>query len=103
MFNQVVGSIDEMEIDDADASNKNSRSALDSKSKGKSKFYVGSQDLGFRRDHMEVRNLFILLTYGSPMILLTVEGNWFQVLSPMKDGVVVDWDMVENIWDHALR
>ncbi|KAL0289641.1 UNVERIFIED_CONTAM: Actin-related protein 4 [Sesamum calycinum] len=25
------------------------------------------------------------------------------VLSPTKDGIVVDWDMVENIWDHALR
>lgn len=59
----MVGSIDEMEIDDADNSNKNSGSAPDSK-KGKSKFYVGSQDLGFRRDHMEVRNLFILLNYG---------------------------------------
>ncbi|KAH6755676.1 actin-related protein 4 [Perilla frutescens var. hirtella] len=78
VFPSVVGSIDEMEIDDADNSDKNSESALDSKSKGKRKFYVGSQDLGFRRDHMEV-------------------------LSPLKDGVVVDWDMVENIWDHALR
>ncbi|KAL0423751.1 UNVERIFIED_CONTAM: Actin-related protein 4A, partial [Sesamum radiatum] len=67
-----------MEIDDADNSDKNSGSAPESKSKGKRKLYVGSQDLGFRRDHMEV-------------------------LSPTKDGIVVDWDMVENIWDHALR
>ncbi|KAL1565999.1 Actin-related protein 4 [Salvia divinorum] len=78
VFPSVVGSIDGMEIDDADNANMNSGSTPDSKSKGKSKFYVGSQDLGYRRDHMEV-------------------------LSPMKDGVVVDWDMVENIWDHALR
>lgn len=49
-----MGSIDEMEIDDADNSDKNSGSAPDSKSKGKRKLYVGSQDLGFRRDHMEV-------------------------------------------------
>ncbi|XP_042017132.1 actin-related protein 4-like isoform X2 [Salvia splendens] len=78
VFPSVVGSIDEMETDDADNANKNSGSAQESKSKSKSKFFVGSQDLGFRRDHMEV-------------------------LSPMKDGVVVDWDMVEGIWDHALR
>ncbi|KAK4409576.1 Actin-related protein 4 [Sesamum angolense] len=78
VFPSVVGSIDQMEIDDADNSDKNSGSAPESKSKGKRKLYVGSQDLGFRRDHMEV-------------------------LSPTKDGIVVDWDMVENIWDHALR
>ncbi|XP_042014496.1 actin-related protein 4-like [Salvia splendens] len=78
VFPSVVGSIDEMETDDADNANKNSGSAQESKSKSKSKFFVGSQNLGFRRDHMEV-------------------------LSPMKDGVVVDWDMVEGIWDHALR
>ncbi|GFP94644.1 actin-related protein 4 [Phtheirospermum japonicum] len=78
VFPSVVGSIDEMEIDDADNSDKNSGSAPDSKSKSKRKFYVGSQDLGFRRDHMEV-------------------------LSPFKDGIVAEWDMVENIWDHALR
>ncbi|KAL8474842.1 hypothetical protein ACS0TY_031316 [Phlomoides rotata] len=78
VFPSVVGSIDEMETDDADNSEKNSGTAPDSKSRGKHKFYVGSQDLGFRRDHMEV-------------------------LAPVKDGIVVDWDMVENIWDHALR
>lgn len=49
-----MGSIDEMEIDDADNSEKNTGSAPDSKSRGKRKLYVGSQDLGFRRDHMEV-------------------------------------------------
>ncbi|KAL1541310.1 Actin-related protein 4 [Salvia divinorum] len=78
VFPSVVGSIDEMETDDADNANKNLGSAQESKSKSKGKFFVGSQDLGFRRDHMEV-------------------------LSPIKDGVVVDWDMVEGIWDHALR
>lgn len=26
-----------------------------------------------------------------------------EVLSPIKDGVVVDWDIVDNIWDHAFR
>ncbi|KAG0454321.1 hypothetical protein HPP92_025625 [Vanilla planifolia] len=25
------------------------------------------------------------------------------VVSPFKDGAVVDWDIVDNIWDHALR
>ncbi|CAI9786875.1 unnamed protein product [Fraxinus pennsylvanica] len=78
VFPSVVGSIDQMEVDDPDIPDKYSESTPDTKSKGKQKFYVGSQDLGFRRDHMEV-------------------------LSPIKDGIVVDWDMVESIWDHALR
>ncbi|KAI8552772.1 hypothetical protein RHMOL_Rhmol06G0293600 [Rhododendron molle] len=88
VFPSVVGSIDQMELDDPDNLDKNSGSIPDSKSvvrpfdaeksKGKRKLYVGSQALGYRRDHMEV-------------------------LSPIKDGVVVDWEIVENIWDHALR
>ncbi|XP_047337580.1 actin-related protein 4-like [Impatiens glandulifera] len=78
VFPSVVGAIDQMDIDDPDAEN-NASSALDSKKlKEKRKLYVGSQALGFRRDHMEV-------------------------LSPIKDGVVMDWDIVENIWDHAFR
>jgi len=26
-----------------------------------------------------------------------------EVVSPFKDGVLDDWDVVENIWDHALK
>lgn len=26
-----------------------------------------------------------------------------QVLSPFKDGIVADWDIVDSIWDHAFR
>lgn len=88
VFPSVVGCIDEMDIDDTTSTEKNSGSAGESKSnaksldtdkgKGKRKLYVGSQALGFRRDNMEV-------------------------LSPIKDGVVVDWDMVDSIWDHAFR
>ncbi|CAN0916048.1 Actin-related protein 4 [Linum grandiflorum] len=83
VFPSVVGAIDQMEIDDNTNGEKNS--AVDSKTglkdserKGNRKLYVGSQSLGFRRDHMEV-------------------------LSPIKDGVVVDWDIVDSIWDHAFR
>ncbi|KAK6921138.1 Actin family, partial [Dillenia turbinata] len=88
VFPSVVGSIDQMEVDDPDNAENNSASASDSKnvvksfesekSKGKRKLYVGSQSLGFRRDHMEV-------------------------LSPIKDGVVADWDIIDSIWDHAFR
>ncbi|KAB1212648.1 Actin-related protein 4 [Morella rubra] len=88
VFPSVVGAIDQMEVDDPEKTENNSGSAVDSKgsvrtldsdkSKGKRKLYVGSHALGFRRDHMEV-------------------------LSPIKDGVVVDWDMVDSIWDHAFR
>ncbi|KAG1361203.1 putative Actin-related protein 4 [Cocos nucifera] len=53
--------------------------SLDSdKPKAKRKLCVGSQALGYRCDHMEV-------------------------VTPIKDGVVVDWDIVDNIWDHAFR
>ncbi|XP_051134818.1 actin-related protein 4 [Andrographis paniculata] len=78
VFPSVVGLIDEMEVENTDNSDKTAGSTPDSKMKGKRKLYIGSQDLGFRRDHMEVS-------------------------SPIKDGVVVDWDMVDNIWDYALR
>ncbi|XP_052199573.1 actin-related protein 4A isoform X3 [Diospyros lotus] len=79
VFPSVVGSIDQMDVDDSDNPEKNSASVTETKNvKGKRKLYVGSQALGFRRDHMEV-------------------------LSPIKDGVVVDWDIVDSIWDHTFR
>ncbi|KAJ6359054.1 hypothetical protein OIU76_000712 [Salix suchowensis] len=73
-----------MDVDDMTSNEKNV--AVDSKNnvkdsekgKGKRKLFVGSQALGFRRDHMEV-------------------------LSPFKDGIVADWDIVDSIWDHAFR
>ncbi|KAJ8543374.1 hypothetical protein K7X08_005897 [Anisodus acutangulus] len=64
LFPSVVGSIDQMEVDNPDNPGDNSGSAPDSKSKAKQKLYV---------------------------------------ISPIKDGMVVDWDIVENIWDHAFR
>ncbi|KAK4267976.1 hypothetical protein QN277_024686 [Acacia crassicarpa] len=89
VFPSVVGAIDQMDIDEPDNNTeKNSASSADSKNntrnpdsdkiKGKRKLYVGSQSLGYRRDHMEV-------------------------LSPLKDGIVADWDIVDSIWDHAFR
>ncbi|KAJ1439569.1 Zinc finger, CCHC-type [Sesbania bispinosa] len=88
VFPSVVGAIDQMDIDEADNAEKNSASAAESKNnlrnadsdkaKGKRKLYVGSQSLGYRRDYMEV-------------------------LSPLKDGIVADWDIVDSIWDHAFR
>ncbi|XP_042964817.1 actin-related protein 4-like isoform X1 [Carya illinoinensis] len=87
VFPSVVGAIDQMEVDDLEKTenksgsvdSKNTVRTVDSeKTKGKRKLYVGSQALGFRRDNMEV-------------------------LSPIKDGVVVDWDIVDSIWDHAFR
>ncbi|KAI4324637.1 hypothetical protein MLD38_030106 [Melastoma candidum] len=87
VFPSVVGSIDQMEVDDPASADANSGSAGDAKNngkapeserKGKRKLYVGTQSLGYRRDHMEV-------------------------ISPFKDGIVADWDIVDNIWDHAFR
>ncbi|WVZ07417.1 hypothetical protein V8G54_020763 [Vigna mungo] len=48
------------------------------RTKEKCKLYIGSQSSGYRRDYMEL-------------------------LSPLKNGVIVDWNIVDNIWDHALR
>lgn len=84
VFPSVVGAIDQMDVDESDNAENNSASAGESKNnatdkaKGKRKLYVGSQSLGYRRDFMEV-------------------------LSPFKDGIVADWDIVDNIWDHAFR
>lgn len=70
MLVKVVGAIDQMEVDDTEKTENNSGSAVDSKNtvrtldsekaKGKRKLFVGSQALGFRRDHMEVNFLVII-------------------------------------------
>ncbi|XP_078161240.1 actin-related protein 4 [Carex rostrata] len=88
VFPSAVGCIDQMEVDSDAKPEKEGDSAQDpkssakppdnDKSKAKRKLYVGTQALDYRRDHMEV-------------------------ISPFKDGVVVDWDMVDNIWNHAFR
>ncbi|KAL5748922.1 hypothetical protein ACOSQ2_026219 [Xanthoceras sorbifolium] len=85
VFPSVVGAFDQMDVDDSENAERNSGSGIDAtnnvdsnKGKGKRKLYVGTQALGFRRDHMEV-------------------------LSPLKDGVLADWDIVDSIWDHAFR
>ncbi|XVF19217.1 hypothetical protein REPUB_Repub11eG0090700 [Reevesia pubescens] len=82
VFPSVVGSIDQMDADDDNNENNdpktNNNNVDPNKPKGKRRLYIGSQALGFRRDHMEV-------------------------LSPLKDGVVVDWDIVDSIWDHAFK
>lgn len=62
MFVKVVGSIDQMEVETETENNSgpavdpksNSKSLDSDKAKGKRKLYVGSQALGYRRDHMEV-------------------------------------------------
>ncbi|OMO49711.1 Actin-related protein [Corchorus olitorius] len=89
VFPSVVGSIDQMDADGDNENNdsKTSNNNVDSnKPKGKRRLYVGSQSLGFRRDHMELTAACLV-----------------QVLSPLKDGVVVDWEIVDSIWDHAFK
>ncbi|KAH7663119.1 actin-like protein 6A protein [Dioscorea alata] len=88
VFPSVVGSIDqagavedikpERDSEPMPDSKNGVRSFDSEKTKSKRKLYVGSQALGYRRDHMEV-------------------------ISPIRDGVVVDWDVVDKIWDHAFR
>ncbi|PKU85689.1 actin-related protein 4 isoform X1 [Dendrobium catenatum] len=88
VFPSVVGSIEQQEVVNGTKFEKESESmsdlkaglkGLDSeKAKTKRKLYVGSQALGFRRDHMEV-------------------------ISPFQEGVVADWDIVDNIWAHAFK
>ncbi|KAL8150604.1 hypothetical protein V2J09_020412 [Rumex salicifolius] len=89
VFPSVVGTIDQMDVDEPDnpdpeqnsgsaPDSNNTAKTFDSEKKSKRKLYVGSQAMGFRRDNMEV-------------------------LSPFKNGVVADWDVVDSIWDHAFR
>ncbi|CAL9108137.1 unnamed protein product [Musa acuminata var. zebrina] len=81
VFPSVVGSIYQAGATDEVKHEKDSDSMYDSENADKiktRKLYVGTQALGYRRDHMEV-------------------------ISPIKDGVVVDWDIVDNIWNHAFR
>ena len=71
LFVKVVGSIDQMDDDDDNENNDskaNNNSVDSNKPKGKRRLYVGSQALGFRRDHMEVRSMldasgFTVLVY----------------------------------------
>ncbi|KAM0905148.1 hypothetical protein ACQ4PT_017580 [Festuca glaucescens] len=87
VFPSVVGSIEQTGDTDEAKPEKEADSASDpkngskpmdvDKAKTKRKFFVG-QELEFRRDHMEL-------------------------ISPMKDGSVTDWDVVDNIWNHAFR
>ncbi|KVI11263.1 hypothetical protein Ccrd_010329, partial [Cynara cardunculus var. scolymus] len=77
VFPSVIGSIDQMEVDENDNPEKNTGAVTESKSKGKRKLYVGSSAMGYRRDHMEV-------------------------IPSIKDGIVTDWDIVESIWDHTF-
>uniref|UniRef100_A0A8R7UQB5 Actin-related protein 4 n=2 Tax=Triticum urartu TaxID=4572 RepID=A0A8R7UQB5_TRIUA len=87
VFPSVVGSIEQTGDTDeakpekeADSGSdpKNGSKPMDvDKAKTKRKFYLG-QELEFRREHMEV-------------------------ISPLKDGTVIDWEVVDNIWNHAFR
>ncbi|KAL1216824.1 Actin-related protein 4A [Cardamine amara subsp. amara] len=79
LFPSVVGAIDGMDIDDAANMEETKSNVVESdKEKAQRKLYVGSQALNFRCDQMEI-------------------------LSPIKDGIVADWDMVDNVWEHAFR
>eukprot|EP00252_Welwitschia_mirabilis_P025606 TRINITY_DN807_c0_g1_i3.p1 TRINITY_DN807_c0_g1~~TRINITY_DN807_c0_g1_i3.p1 ORF type:complete len:443 (+),score=101.08 TRINITY_DN807_c0_g1_i3:281-1609(+) len=84
-FPSVVGFIDQVNADGAKGEGDSEATAdvksikMESeKSQARKKFYVGSQALGYRRDHMEV-------------------------LPALKDGIVTDWDIVDSIWQHAFR
>lgn len=87
VFPSVVGSIEQTGVADAVKAEGDLESSSDAKmsvnlesekSKSKRKLYVGSQALGYRRDFMEV-------------------------IPALKDGVVANWDVVDSLWDHALR
>ncbi|CAA0333670.1 unnamed protein product [Arabidopsis thaliana] len=73
VFPSVVGAIDGNGMDIDDAANTTEDAKESDKEKGKRKLYTGSQALNFRRDQMEI-------------------------LSPTKDGIVTDWDMLDNVW-----
>uniref|UniRef100_A0A1D1YLI1 Actin-related protein 4 n=1 Tax=Anthurium amnicola TaxID=1678845 RepID=A0A1D1YLI1_9ARAE len=88
VFPSVVGSIDQTGATGDIKSEKDPDSISELKNDGRQfdsdkantrrKLHVGAQALGYRRDFMEV-------------------------VSPVKDGILADWDIVDNIWDHAFR
>ncbi|RYR29289.1 hypothetical protein Ahy_B01g053653 [Arachis hypogaea] len=43
------------------------------------------------------------LSYTTGNAIPSLFKNVEKVLSPLKDGIVADWDIVDNIWDHAFR
>ena len=100
---KVVGSIDQMEVDDSANTENNSGSAVEfknnakapdsDKAKGKRKLYVGSQALGFRRDNMEV-SLSFFLSFNHSFVLFGILCFWivtykvfidFRLLSILKN------------------
>ncbi|XP_022766323.1 actin-related protein 4A-like [Durio zibethinus] len=82
VFPSVVGSIDKMDAANVNNENNNfetNNSNVDSnKPKRRCRLYVGSQALDFRHDYMKM-------------------------LFPQKDGVIIDWDIFDSIWDHVFK
>ena len=89
--------------------------------KSKRQLYVGSQNIAHRRDNMEVRpqcpgsNVVLQrhLQNCTPFhkgVSLTVvkriaaqQRRIVQVVSPLRAGLYDDFELIEGIWDHALR
>jgi len=62
---------------------------------------VGSQALGFRRDGVEVRlqRVRIADLHTGPLLRRT----GLQAVPALVNGLYNDWELVEDLWTHALR
>ncbi|XP_052162257.1 actin-related protein 4-like isoform X2 [Oryza glaberrima] len=41
--------------------------------------------------------------YVLKCVFILFRRDHMEVISPMKDGTFIDWDIVDNIWNHAFR
>lgn len=115
LFKQAVGCIGE------GSSNSSASNVANGGEKSKRQLYVGSQNIAHRRDNMEVRpqcpgSIVVLQRHVqkcTPVhrcVSLTVgkriaaqARRIVQVVSPLRDGLYNDFELIEAIWDHALR
>eukprot|EP00850_Spirogloea_muscicola_P005314 SM000024S07776 [mRNA] locus=s24:471134:476148:+ [translate_table: standard] len=78
VFPSVVGVVAQSEADHNGVSHPAANGKEGSQQKGARKLYAGASALGYRRDQCEA-------------------------IPAMKDGQVADWELVEALWNHALR
>jgi len=51
---------------------------IENNTKSTPTYFIGTNELWYRRDHMEIK-------------------------APLEKGLISDWDVVEKLWDHALK
>ncbi len=86
---------------ETDTNGQNKRRRLDSR------VYIGSSDLGYRREHMEVSNCMSHLEFLQSMLnairAATNRPVIAQVEGALHNGLYQDIDVVQELWEHAFK